>query len=74
MVFEDKDSTLISLCDLVHDEGKRNLDMPLTIKEKRKPVSIKSIESGEDITFVYDGDEISLTLAADDFAMYCIKF
>ena len=74
VIFEDKDSTLISLCDLKYDPDKLNRDATLSFFSKRIPISITALGCGNSVPFNYTDGIVSCSLPIDDFEMYEIRF
>ncbi len=74
VIFEDEDSTLISLCDLKYDPDKFNRDATLSFFSKRIPISITALGCDKSLPFKYTDGIVSCSLPIDDFEMYEIRF
>ena len=76
VVFESESSTLISLCDLMHDEAKINAPAKFCAKCGVAPRELMRIGTKEKIPFEFDAEAstMSATLEVADFEMYEIRF
>ena len=76
VVFEDKNATLFSLCDLTYDEYKTNDNISISFKTDKKPTQIINIEKSAGVPFVYDEETklCTTSVSIKDFAMFEIKF
>ncbi|MBQ8342882.1 MAG: beta-galactosidase trimerization domain-containing protein [Clostridia bacterium] len=76
VIFEDKDLSLVSLCDLQYDETKTSGAIPFAVKSGKAPKSFRNIGENKDVAFAYDErtGTVSATLSVDDFAMFEITY
>ncbi|MBO6263017.1 MAG: hypothetical protein J6N93_01925 [Clostridia bacterium] len=76
VIFEDKDSALISLCDLRYDPTKTSGNISISINSDKAPQSFIDIAEKTPVPFAYDekNKRVKADVSLSDFKMFEIKY